>query len=125
MGIEHYDISIETDGSGDGVGYFPRVEGRILTVMYAKDGTAPYAATADFTITTEATAQNVWSETDINASKTVCPRQPTHDYQGVASLYAAAGEPVEDYIYAANERVKVVVAQGGDTKVGKFTLIIG
>ena len=116
-------VSITTDASGDATAYTSEpVNGRILGIIYTKDD---FAAGVDFTITTEDTLQNLWVESDVNASKTVAPRQPTHDTAGVASLFAGAGEPVEDHIWAVDERVKIVVAQGGDTKGGTFVIIVG
>ena len=61
----------------------------------------------------------------VTAAKTVAPRQPTHDLIGVASLYAAAGEGVEVPVVVGNDRVKIVVASGGDTKTGTFHVIVG
>ena len=40
-------------------------------------------------------------------------------------LYAAAGLPVQDGILLANDRVKIVIAAGGDTKTGTFHITIG
>ena len=118
---ERHTVALTTDASGDVTGYTNTVTGRVIAVIYTKDD---FAAGVDFTITSETTGQNIWTESDVNASKTVAPRQPTHDRAGVASLYAAAGEPVEDHIYVALERIKIVVAQGGNAKSGSFTVIV-
>jgi len=93
-------------------------------VIYTKDGTTPYDAGVDFTVTLAASGQTVWTETNVDATKTVAPRQAIHDTAGVASLYAAGGEPVEDYIYADFDRVQIVVASGGNAKVGSFQVVI-
>jgi hypothetical protein len=53
-------------------------------------------------------------------STTWAPRQPTHTTAGAASLYAAGGTAVNDHICLANERVKIVLAQGGSAKAGVF-----
>lgn len=125
MGAAQVDtIDIETDASGDATAYSGKRRGKIIAVMYAKDGTAPYADTVDFTITTEDTGQNVWVEENVTVSKTCAPRQPTHSTAGVASLYAVGGEPVEDHIHMCGERLKIVIAAGGDTKTGEFRLIV-
>lgn len=52
------------------------------------------------------------------------PAKATHDTVGAASLYAAAGEPVEDHIWAGNDRVQIVVASGGDSKSGSFEVVV-
>jgi hypothetical protein len=119
-------VSVTTAVGGAATAYTERpVNGRVLKVIYTKHGTTPFADGVDFTITTETTAQNVWVESNVNASKAVAPRDPTHDTAGVASLYAAAGEPVEGYVWAADERIKIVIAAGGDAKLGTFTVIVG
>lgn len=115
-------VPVTTDTDGDATAYSPVVNGAILTVKYVK---TDFADGVDFTITTADTAQNVWVESDVNAAKTVAPRQATHDTVGAASLHVAAGEPVEDYIWAAGERVKIVVASGGNAKAGSFVVIVG
>jgi len=124
MYVERHQVDLTTDASGDATGYTPVVTGRIIAVAYVKDGTTPFADTVDFTITSEVTTQNIWVEENVTASKTVAPRQATHSTAGVASLYAAGGEPVEDHIVVANERVKCVVASGGDSKLGAFVVIV-
>ena len=125
MYAERHVVTIVTDAAGAGTGYTPVVSGRVLTVVYVKAGSSPYAAGVDFTITAEATGENLWTETNVNASAVRAPRQPTHDAAGAASLYAAAGEPVEAPIVLAKDRVKIVIAQGGDTLTGTFHVIVG
>ena len=62
---------------------------------------------------------------NVNVAASRAPRQPTHSTVGVASLYAVGGEPVEDFIYLADDRVKIVVAAGGVSKSGAFHILIG
>lgn len=121
MYAERHDITLTTDASGDAVGYIPVSTGRLINLIYTK---TDYADTVDFTITAEATGQTLWSELNVTASKTVAPRQATHSTAGVAAVYAGAGEAVLDHILLAKDRIKIVVAQGGATKVGKFTAVI-
>lgn len=115
-------VTITTDSSGDAEFYTPVVTGLVKTIRYVK---TDFADGVDFTITAEDTGETIWTDTNINASETVAPRQATHDTAGDASLYAAAGEPVEDHIHLVLDRVKIVVASGGDTKVGTFHVVIG
>ena len=119
---ERHVVTITTDAAGDGTGYTPVVTGRISTIRYAK---TDYADGVDFTVTLEATGESVWAESNVNASATRAPRQATHDVTGTASLYAGSGEPVEAPIVAAQDRVKIVVASGGDTKTGTFHVVLG
>ncbi len=52
------------------------------------------------------------------------PRQPTYSTTGEALLYAAGGQGVNDEIVLAADRVKIVVASGGDTKSGTFHIVM-
>lgn len=124
MYAERHQVTVTTDASGDGTGYTPVLTGQILAIIYTKPGSGNYANGVDFAITLESTGQNLWTESNVNASKTVSPRQATHGADGVAALYAAGGSAVLGPIVAAQERVRVVVAQGGDTKVGTFTVVV-
>ena len=119
-------ISITTDGSGDATGYIPAtgsrsLSGRLNALVYTK---TDYANGVDFTITVESTGQALVSATDANASATYTPRQATQSTAAAAALYAAGGTAVNDQIALVNDRIKIVVAQGGAAKVGTFTAIL-
>ena len=116
MAVRQKKVSLTTDSSGDASEVLPPVNGYLERIVYTKTN---FADTVDFTITHEPTTEDLWNEDNVTASKTVLPRQATHDGVGAASLYAAAGEPVEDKIALCGE-IKVVVANGGDTKSGVF-----
>ncbi len=122
MYAERHVVELTTDADGAATGYTPAVTGRVLAIHYVKDD---FADGVDFTVTSEATGQSIWAESDVNASASRAPRQPTHGQDGSASLYAGGGEPVEDYLALAQDRVKIVVANGGDTKSGAFHVVIG
>lgn len=117
---ERHSVTVITDSDGNGTGYSPVITGRIESVQYVK---TDYADGVDFTITLESTGENIWTDTNINAAETVVPRRPTHTQAGAAIAYAATF-PVHDHIVAANDRVKIVVGSGGDTKTGAFTIVI-
>jgi hypothetical protein len=109
-----------TGGSPDPLG---PLNGEVRAVIYAK---TDFDDGVDFTITAEGTGLGVWTEANVNASKTVHPLVPASDQVGVAMLYAAAGEAVPaGPPILASERLKIVVASGGNVKTGKFTAIIG
>jgi YD repeat-containing protein len=109
---ERHRLTLVTDASGDAVAYTPHVLGRVLAVVYTKDGTTPFANGVDLTVTAEATAQAILALTDQNASGTFYP-----PWTGTRTV----NEPVT----VAGDRVKVVVAQGGDTKTGTVDVIVG
>lgn len=123
--VERHTVTPVTDASGDATFYTPVLNGKLISIQYVKAGASNYADGVDFTITTETTARNLWVDTNINASEVVAPRQPVHDTAGAASLYASGGEPVEDHIYIAAERIKIVIGSGGDTKTGTFYITVG
>lgn len=123
--IERHTVSVTTDASGDATAYTEQpVNGYIHSIAYTKHATTPFDAGVDFDVTLEDSGVVVWNEDDVDASAHPYPRAATHDTVGVASLYAAAGEPVEDRIVVANERIKIVVAAGGNAKVGTFDIWI-
>lgn len=122
--MRRYKVSVTTDGSGNAVAYSPRIAGEIHSVQYVKDGSNPYAAGVDFTITAEATSENIWTQADVNASAVVYPRAPTHSQAGAAALYAAGGTGVLARVAVASDRVKIALAQGGAAKVGVFHILV-
>lgn len=120
--FERHTVSLTTAAGGGVTAYTPVVTGKIISCIYTK---TDFADTVDFAITADVTGQNIWTEANITASKTVAPRQATHSEAGVASLYAATGEPVEDHIVVANERIEVAITNGGATKTGSITFVVG
>jgi len=122
MYAQRLTVTVTTDADGVATAYTPVIaHGQISTVRYAKDD---YANGVDFTITLEATGETVWTQADVNASATVAPRQATHSTAGVAALYAGSGTAVLAPITVANDRVKIVIAQGGATKTGTFHFVL-
>lgn len=119
-----YKVSAVTDASGNATAYSDPVTGKISAIIYVKDGTTPFSTGVGFTITSETTGENLWVQANVNASAKVAPRQPTHGTDGTAALYAAAGTAVLDEIALANDRVKIVVASGGNAKNGSFWIVV-
>ena len=66
-----------SDGSSVGTFYTPYVSGYVESVQYIKDGTTPYTDGVDFTITADVTGEDIWVDTNINASEVVRPRAAT------------------------------------------------
>lgn len=119
--IRRHKVAITTDGSGDATAYSPRFSGKIREIEYVK---TDFTDGVDFTITSEATGKTLWTEANVNAAKTCLPRGATHSNAGVASLYASGGVAVNDLLSIADDRVKIVIAQGGASKVGTFHIIV-
>lgn len=114
-------VPITTDADGNAVAYTPQINGRILSIHYVK---GDFADGVDFAMTGEATGQNVWTETNVNASAVRAPRQLTYTPTGSSIAYAATFGVYGD-IVLAQERLKIAIAQGGDTKSGTFHVITG
>lgn len=117
--IKRHSVTVTTNSSGDATSYTNILTGRLINIIYTKDD---YAAGVDFAITGETTGLNIWTESDVNATKTVSPRQPTHTQAGVAN--STAGDVLLTDIYLAGERIEIIVDDGGDTKSGTFEFII-
>lgn len=124
MHVESHLVVPVTDGSGNATAFTPVVTGEIRQIVYIQDPTIPYSAGVDFTITVEATAENVWTEADVNASTVRAPRIATHSVAGAALLYAAGGTPVGDRIAVSKSRIKIAIAQGGAAKSGFFAVVV-
>lgn len=115
-------ITVTTAADGSAIAYMPRMSGRIHAIHYVK---TDYANGVDFSISAEATGETIWAENDVNASTVRYPRAPTHSQAGAAALYATGGTAVMDKIAIANDRIKIVIAQGGANKSGTFHVLIG
>lgn len=118
-------VDVTTDGSGNATAYSSDViNGLIHSIRLVADGTSPFDNTADITITGETTGLPVLAITNQNSSGTFYPRAGTVDGSNAASLYAAGGAAVNDKVALADERLKIVVAQGGATKSGRFHVLV-
>jgi hypothetical protein len=122
--IQRFAIAVTTAADGSFTGYSDRITGRVLSVRYVKPVSGGFDDGSTITITAEATGETIWGEANVNASTTRAPRAATHSTAGAASLYAAAGQAVTDKIALANDRVKVVIASGGNVKAGTFYVTV-
>jgi hypothetical protein len=123
MYAEKHTIALTTAADGSATAYTAlRLTGRILAVIYAK---TDFDDGVDFTITLEGTGEAILTLTNQNASGKFYPRVPVQDETGADALYAAGGTKLRDAVVAVFDRVKVVVAQGGNVKTGAITVIVG
>ncbi len=109
-------VEITTATNGSQTGFTPRVTGRVAAIVLATGET--FATGMDLTITTEDSKQDIWNEDSVDVAEMMYPIAKCSTASGVASTLTEAP------IYAANERVKIDIANGGDTKVGTFHVII-
>ncbi|HUX02261.1 MAG TPA: hypothetical protein VMY35_14950 [Phycisphaerae bacterium] len=121
MHVERHEIEVTTAVGGAVTAYSPVITGRILAIRYAK---TDFAAGVDFTITVESSGEGLWTEENVDASKIVYPTAQVHDVVG-QTLTMEGSEPLTDRIHVANDRVKIVIAAGGDAKTGTFHILVG
>ncbi len=121
MAIRRFVVPVTVDASGDATEYSPVLSGKLISFRYVKDD---FADGVDFTITAEDTGETLWAEENVNASATRYPRAATASTAGAASLYAALGTAVNDRIGLSQDRVKIVVASGGNATSGTFHITI-
>lgn len=114
-------VTVTTAADGSATAYSDVLTGKLSQIRYVK---TDFADASTFTITSEATGETLWTEAAVNASATRAPRQATHSTAGVGALYAAGGAAVNDKIALANDRIKIVIAAGGNTKTGVFHIVL-
>lgn len=116
-------VTVTTAADGSATVYTDPIQyGLLSQIRYVK---TDFANGSSFTITTEATGETLWAESAVNASATRAPRQATHSTAGAAALYASGGTAVNDKIAIVADRIKIVIASGGDTKTGVFHFVLG
>lgn len=121
MTTRRFTIDVTTAADGSFTGYSPFVSGKICAIHYIKTN---FTDGVDFTITAEATGETLWTESNVNAAKVCMPRGATHSNAGVASLYASGGVAVNDLIRLSRDRVKIVIAAGGNATTGQFQIVV-
>lgn len=114
-------VAVTTAADGSATAYSAPVWGRLSQIRYVK---TDFADGSTITVTNETTGETLWTESAVNASATRAPRQATHSTAGVAALYAGSGTAVLDKIALAGDRIKVVVASGGNVKSGTFIFML-
>ena len=123
--MRRYKVTVTTAADGTATAYAPKTSGEIHSIQYVKDGTAAaFTDGVDFTITSEAASEGIWTEANVNASAVRYPRAPTHSQAGVPALYAAGGTAVSARIAIGGDRVKIAIAQGGNAKRGSFHILV-
>lgn len=117
MFAQRHAIAVTTAANGSATAYSPAgITGRIHAIVYVK---TDFDVGVDFTITLEATGESLWTDTNIDASETVYPVQKAN-----LGGTGAASTILEVPIIAANDRVKIVIAAGGNAKSGTFYVVV-
>lgn len=113
-------VEITTAADGSAIAYSSRISGQVHSIRYEK---VDFADGVDFTVTAEKTGDAIWAQSNVNAAATIAPRQATHTTAGVAATLDGTVAAL-DRVALANDRIKVVVAQGGATKTGNLHFLI-
>lgn len=121
MTVRRFEVPVTAAADGSATAYSPWLSGRLASLHYVK---TDFADGVDFTITSEATGESLWVESNVNASTVRYPRAATHNGSGVAALFASGGTPVQAPIALGRDRVKIAIAAGGNAKSGKFLILI-
>lgn len=122
--MRRFKVAVTTAADGSATVYTPRFSGKLMAVHYVPHGVSPFENTVDFTITSEATGQSLLTRTNVAAAFVANPRVATQDVAGTAALYASGGTGVLDKIALAADRIKIVLAQGGNAKQGTFHFLV-
>lgn len=122
--VQRLTVPVTTAADGSATAYSEVVTGKISAVRYVKPGSGGFDDGLTITLTAEAIGETIWTEANVNASATRAPRQATHSTAGAAALYAVGGAAVSDKIALANDRVKIVIAAGGNAKSGTFFITL-
>lgn len=109
-------VDVVTEADGSFTGYTDLVKGRLIKVQYVK---TDFADGVDFTITGEDTGQNIWVEINVNAAVTKYLQAQVYDGDSGAAIVGASAP-----IWLNNERIKVVIASGGNAKIGQFVFSV-
>lgn len=121
--MQRVSLSITTNADGDGIGYAGEVElGHIWAIRYVKNN---YDNGVGIVVTGETSGIEILTLTNMNATVIKNPRGDAHEIADGTDAEYASGYPVKVLIPVANERIKVVVSAGGNTKTGLFHIWIG
>lgn len=114
--------TITTAADGSATGYTPVASGKVLAIRYEK---IDYADGVDLVVTVEGTGEAIVTLSDMNAATVVYPRSGIHDTAGAAAVFIAAGQAIREPVCIANDRLKFVLAAGGNAKSGTFSVLLG
>ncbi len=126
--MKRHTVTITTDADGDGTGYTPNiVSGYVESIRYVKPVSGGYENNVTLAVTGEDTGTAILSLAagQMDASVTKNPRAAVHAVaDGAALVLNSDDDPVTDKLAIAGERIKLVVAAGGDTKTGTFYVTV-
>ena len=118
-----FTVPATTDGTGAATVYSPYFSGFIQSIQYVK---TDFANGVDFTITADEAGDSIVTLGNQDTATISRPRWATQSTAGVESRYVAgdALSVVRDKVALGRDRVKIVIASGGDTKTGAFVITV-
>jgi hypothetical protein len=125
MYVKKHIVNVTTAADGSATVYTSEpLNGPILKIIYEKPASGGFATGVDFAITTEDTGQTVWSESNVDTSKSVAPLEKKQTTAGVDATYDGTNA-IYGPIYAAFERLKISITNGGNGLAGQFVILEG
>ena len=118
MRLTRVSVSVVTDESGAAVAYSPQCNGLVRTVEYVKPTSGGLDAATDIDIIADVSGAVIWTNKDLASSKVIHPLAQAQDNTGADIVGAYAP------ICLADERIKITVANGGNTLSGQFVFTI-
>jgi len=118
MKLSRFTVNITTDDQGDAVAYSPQCNGLVRTVEYVRPTSSGLDAATDIDIIADVSGAVIWTNDDLSASKVIHPLAQAQDNTGADIVGAYAP------ICLADERIKITVANGGNTLSGQFVFTI-
>jgi hypothetical protein len=118
MKLSRFTVNVTTDDHGDAVAYSPQCNGLVRTVEYVKPTSDGLDAATDIDIIADVSGAVIWTNDDLSDSKVIHPLAQAQDNTGADIVGAYAP------ICLADERIKITVANGGNTLSGQFVFTI-
>ena len=118
MRLTRISVAVVTDADGNATAYTPALNGMVRSVRYIKPATGGLDAGTDIDIVTDKGAVVVWDKDNLAASAVIYPMVPAQDNKGADVAGSYAPIPVCD------ERIKIIVANGGNAGAGTFEFLI-
>jgi hypothetical protein len=121
--VQRQTVTLTTAADGSATAWSESVTGAVSQIRYVKPASGGLDDGSTITITVESTGETIWTESNVNASATRAPRQATHSVAGVASTFDGTRAAL-DKIAVAQDRIKIVIAAGGNGKNATFHIVL-
>lgn len=112
-------VTVTTAADGSATVYSTPLQGKVASVQYVKNN---FDDGVDFNITNEKSGETIWQESNVNSAAIKYPRAAVHDTAGTAATLDGT-RAMRDQIPLAQDRVKIIIAQGGNAKSGTFHIV--